>query len=228
VETGVLAEHAANARQGGTITMHKIISWLLMGCLLSAHVAMAAQLPSRAAQKGCAWEKLSDAALGLDAWVEQCDFSYRKIHIYAKGNALMQHFSDGGEDEKLIETFELKKNETPQDGIRRVFVEHTPDKTLAARCLVKPYQDPDPHASPAPAGVKRYTILPDAALKKELDAKNDPGDIPDPPCGDWGDAPDSIQYYETQAGARRVMFVRAGQDEPPIDEKTQRLLPLVH
>ena len=26
----------------------------------------------------------------------------------------------------------------------------------------------------------------------------------DPPCGDWGDAPDGIQYFEVQPGARSV------------------------
>jgi hypothetical protein len=136
----------------------------------------------------------------------------------------MSKFSDGGDAEALIDVFDLTANETPEAGIKRVFAAHTTDKTLVARCLLKPYKGED---GPAPKGVKRFTFLPDAALKKELDAKTDPGDIPDPPCGDWGDAPDSIQYFEAQpaSGARRVMFVRAGQDEPLFDEKTLRLLP---
>jgi len=37
--------------------------------------------------------------------------------------------------------------------------------------------------------------------------------------------PDSVQYYEAQDGARRIMIVRAGQDEPMFDEKTLRLTP---
>lgn len=177
--------------------------------------------PSRPAEKQCKWEKISDATLGLEANVQHCDFGFRKINLYAKGNVLLMHYSDGGEDEKLIETFVLKDKETPQQGIKRVFDEHTPDKALAARCLVKPYQGEDP----VPKGAKRYTVLPNAALKKELDAKQDPGDIPDPPCGEWGDMPDSVQYYEAQDGVGRIMIVRAGQDEPMFDEKTLRLLP---
>jgi hypothetical protein len=178
--------------------------------------------PSRAAQKNCAWEKISDAALGLEAWVQRCDFGFRKIDLYAKTNALMMHYSDGGEPEPLIEVFDLAANETPEKGIKRIFAEHTKDKTLVARCALKPYK-----GDPAPAGVKRFTFLPNAALQKELDKTNDPGDIPEPPCGDWGDAPDGIQYFEAQptSGAQRVMFVRAGQDEPLFDEKTLHLLP---
>ena len=192
--------------------------------LLLAQSAWAAN-PSRAAQKGCKWEKLSDATLGLEAWVQHCDFGYRKIDLFAKKNALMSKYSDGGEAEALIEVFDLSANETPEAGIKRIFAEHTQDKSLVARCELKPYK-----GDHAPAGVKRFTFLPNAALKKEWEAKTDPGDIPEPPCGDWGDAPDSIQYFEAQpaSGAQRVMFVRAGQDEPLFDEKTLRLLPAKH
>ena len=177
--------------------------------------------PSRAAQKDCKWEKINDAALGLDVWVQRCDFGFRKINIHAKDNALILHYSDGGEDEKLIETFALQAGEKPEAAIKRVFAEHTPDKDLLARCLVKPYKS----YGAVPKSAKRYTVLPNAALKKELDAKTDPGDIPEPPCGDWGDMPDSVQYYEAQEGAGRIMIVRAGQDEPLFDEKTLRLAP---
>jgi hypothetical protein len=201
----------------------KLLSFAAIALLL-AHSAWAGN-PSRAAQKGCAWEKLSDAKLRLEAWVQRCDFGYRKIDLFAKQNALMSRFSDGGDAEALIEVFDLSANERAEDGIKRIFAEHTKDKTLVARCVLKPYK-----GDPAPAGVKRFTFLPNAALKKELDAKNDPGDIPEPPCGDWGDAPDSIQYFEAQpaSGAQRVMFVRAGQDEPLFDEKTLHLLPAKH
>ena len=53
--------------------------------------------------------------------------------------------------------------------------------------------------------------------------KADPNEVGDPPCGEWGDAPDGIQYFEVQPGERRVLFVRVGQDEPLFDEKTLRL-----
>ena len=192
--------------------------------LLLMQSALAAN-PSRAAQKGCTWEKISDVTLGLEAWVQRCDFGYRKINLFAKKNALMSKYSDGGDAEALIEVFDLNANEKAEDGIKRIFAEHTPDKALVARCELKSYK-----GDHAPAGVKRFTFLPNAALKKEWEAKTDPGDIPEPPCGDWGDAPDSIQYFEAQpaTGAQRVMFVRAGQDEPLFDEKTLRLLPAVH
>ena len=194
---------------------------VLLGLLAVVNVAAANDKPSRKAEKGCKWEKISDATLGLDVWVQQCDFGYRKVTIAAKDNALVLHFSDGGEDEKLIETFPVQAGEKPDAAIKRVFDAHTTDKDLVARCLVKPYKS----EGPVPKGVKRYTVLPNAALEKEWKAKTDPGDIPEPPCGEWGDMPDSVQYYEAQGGADRIMIVRAGQDEPMFDEQTLRLSP---
>jgi len=176
--------------------------------------------PSRPPVKGCTWEKLSDATLRLEAWVQRCDFGFRKINLYAKQNALMIHWSDGGDDSALIEVFEQQAGEKVEAAVKRIFAERTVEKTLVSRCLLKPYK-----GDPYPAGVKRYTFLPNAALKKELDAKADPDEVPDPPCGDWGDAPDGIQYFETQNGASGILFVRVGQDEPLFDEKTLRLMP---
>src|SRR5690242_17926934 len=96
------------------MTMNRILTLLVL-TLAFANCAWAAKdAPSRPAQKGCKWEKLSEAALGVEAWVQQCDFGFRKIHMYAKQNVLLSHFSDGGEDEKLIETFELQANEKPE------------------------------------------------------------------------------------------------------------------
>ena len=77
-----------------------------------------------------------------------------------------------------------------------------------------------------PAGVKRYTFSPDAAYAKELEALADPDEIPDPPCGDWGEMPDGIQYFEVPAGdGQKLLFVRVGQDEPLFDEQTLQVLP---
>jgi len=202
--------------------MRTLTVFLLLGLLGTPHVALCKDAPSRQAEKGCKWEQINDAALGLEVWVQQCDFGFRKVTLSARANALAQHFSDGGEDEKLIETFPMQAGEKPEAAIKRVFDQHTTDQDLVARCLVKPYKS----EGPVPQGVKRYTVLPNAALAKEWKAKTDPGDIPEPPCGEWGDMPDSVQYYEVQAGANRIMIVRAGQDEPMFDDRTLRLLPL--
>ena len=178
--------------------------------------------PSRAAVKGCKWEKLTNADAGLDAWAQRCDFGFRKIDLYWKGNAIMIRYSDGGDPSALVEVLDLGAGESAEAGIKRIFAEHTADKTLVTQCVLAPYSAEKP-----PAGVKRYTFVPNAALKKQLDAKASPDEVPDPPCGDWGDAPDGIQYFEAQpaSGAHKVLFVRVGQDEPLFDEKTLRLLP---
>jgi hypothetical protein len=197
---------------------HKLLRLkaLLLFLVLAAASAFAADHPSRPPVKGCKWENLSDAALGLDAWVQRCDFGFRKVDLYTKGSSLYIHYSDGGAPDALVDVLPLLAGETAKEGIKRIFLSHTPSK-IAKRCVLAPYP------GDKRAGAARYTFLPNAVYKKELGAKADPNEVGDPPCGDCGDAPDGIQYFETQPGARRVLFVRAGQDEPLFDEKTLRL-----
>ncbi|HLX08929.1 MAG TPA: hypothetical protein VKY89_13835 [Thermoanaerobaculia bacterium] len=177
--------------------------------------------PSRKAGRGCAWEKLADAKLGLAAWVQRCDYGFRKIDFLIVKRSLAVRFSDGGGPDPLVDVFDLEPGEAPAAGIQRLFKART-DPKLAARCVLAPYR-----GSKAPAGVQRFTFVPNAAYLKQLAAKADPNEVGDPPCGDWGDAPDGIQYFEAQpaSGARKVLFVRVGQDEPLFDEQTLRLLP---
>jgi hypothetical protein len=189
---------------------------LLLLAMLTASSAVAADHPSRPPVKGCKWERLSNAALGLEAWVQRCDFGFRKIDLYTKGSSLYIHYSDGGAPDPLIDVLPLLPGETAEAGIKRIFASHTPAK-LAKRCVLAPY------GGEKRPGATRYTFAPNAAYQKELDAKADPNEVGDPPCGDWGDAPDGIQYFEVQPGARKVLFVRVGQDEPLFDEKTLRL-----
>jgi len=178
---------------------------------------MADDHPSRPPVKGCKWEKLSNSKLGLEAWVQRCDFGFRKIDLFAKDASLFIRYSDGGKPDPLIDVLPLLQDETPEAGIKRIFAAHT-DKALAKRCVLAPYRgDSRP-------GAKRYTFIPDAAYEKELARNRNSNEVGDPPCGDWGDAPDGIQYFEVHPGARKVLFVRVGQDEPLFDEKTLRVI----
>ena len=197
---------------------------VLVSLVLAASPAHAQKAvgPSRPPVKGCAWERVSDRALGLEAWVQRCDFGFRKIDFVFEKSSLAVRYSDGGgRPDPVVDVLDLKPGEAAEAGIRRLFTERT-SKDLAARCVLDPYRD-----GKLPAGVKRFTFVPDRAFQRELDRKADPNEVPDPPCGDWGTAPDGIQYFEAQSGsgARRVLFVRVGQDEPLFDEKTLRLLP---
>jgi len=195
---------------------------LALSCVLVAAGARAAgnDRPSRAPVKGCAWEKLADAALGLAVWVQRCDYGFRKIDFLIAGNSLAIRYSDGGPPEPVIDVLDLLPGETPTAGIKRVFAAHT-ESSLAARCRLTEYRRKKP-----PPGVKRYTFVPRPAYQKEVDAKSSPDEVGDPPCGDWGDAPDGIQYFETRAAdhARKFLFVRVGQDEPLFDEKTLHVI----
>ncbi len=195
----------------------------LIALLLALPSLAAPPKPSRPASKGCAWEKVSDEKVGLAAWVERCDYGFRKIDFFPKGRSLFMRYSDGGEPEPVVDVFDLKPGEAPEAGMRRVFDEHT-DKKLAARCVLAPLP-PDRGWTKPRAGVARYTFVPDAPYAKEVAAMSSPDEVGEPPCGEWGDAPDGIQYFEAQRGARRILFVRVGQDEPLFDEKTLRALP---
>jgi hypothetical protein len=183
--------------------------------------------PSRPAEKGCAWEKFSDAKFGLDAWLQRCDFGKRKIDFVVRDHALAQRYSDSGDaaPELVIAVFDLLPAETPEHGIQRLFAART-EKKLVAQCVLTAYPGSSKGlGGVTPPGVQRYTFQPNAALKKALKAKADPNDVPEAACGAWGDDPDGVQYFEAQpaSGVQKVMFVRLGQDEPLFDEATLRL-----
>jgi hypothetical protein len=189
--------------------------------MLLAASAIAADHPSRAADKGCAWRKVSDPKLGLEVWVERCTYSAKQtIDFVAGDHALVMRDSDGREPLTVIRMFDLQPGETAEQGLRRIYAAQT-EKKVAKRCVLVPYK---PAAKRA--GVKRYDFVPDKAYQKQLDAVKDDG-VPDPPCGDLGTQPDSVQYFEVQpsSGSRKVMLVDAGQDAPLFDEETLRLLP---
>ncbi|MBB6407471.1 hypothetical protein [Mesorhizobium sangaii] len=193
----------------------------LFACVMVSAVARADEpAPSRPPIDKCVWEKLTDKTVGLAAWVQRCDFGFRQIHFEFAGNALAIKYSDGGAADPLVELYDIKPGETAEAALQRLFLEKT-EKAVSARCVLAPYTP----AGTAPS-VKRYTFSPDAAYAKELEAKADPHEIPDPPCGDWGEMPDGIQYFEVPKGAaRKLLFVRIGQDEPLFDEQTLLVLP---
>ncbi|MBV9492983.1 MAG: hypothetical protein JOZ54_01970 [Acidobacteria bacterium] len=195
------------------------LAWIACG-LLFATTAIAADGPSRHADPQCVWQKLSDGDLGLEAWVERCNYADRKIDFVAKDHALLQRYSDSPEADPVIRLFDLLPGETPEAGLRRIFAAGT-EKKVAQRCVLAPYK---PAAKRA--GVKRYEFVPDKAYAKELAAVQNDG-VPDPPCGELGTQPDSVQYFEVQhaTGSRRVMLVLVGQDVPLFDDETLRLLP---
>ena len=191
----------------------------LLAALLLPLAALAADAPSRPAEKGCRWERRSDAELGLAAWVQRCDFGFRKIDFVAQEGSLAIRFSDGGAPDPVVDVFALRAGEKPAAGIARVFAERT-EKAVAARCAIAPWKE-----GTARPGVSRFTFVPDAAYAKELARTARPDEVGDPPCGPFGAGPDGLQYFEAHEGASRVLFVRYGQEAPLFDEQTLRLLP---
>lgn len=201
---------------------------LVLGALLATGLGLSALPalaqtgePSRPAQDQCAWEQVADAQIGLGAWVQKCDFGFRQIELFFDNGALAIQYSDGGQPDPVVEVMDMLPDETGEAALRRVFADHT-DPAIAARCVLTPATLIAP-----PAGVERYTFVPDAAYQAGLDAKAVPDEVPEPACGDYGDWPDGIQYFELQpaANAQRLLFVRVGQEAPLFDEQTLQLLP---
>jgi hypothetical protein len=196
------------------------LGWAATLLVLAVPANALAPKPSRSAVKDCVWQRFSNPQLGLEAWVQHCDFGARKIDFRVQNQALFVHYSDGNFEQPVIHVFDLKPGETVEAGIHRIWAQHT-DARVAARCVIERYTE-----GKTPSGVVRYTFVPDKAYQKQLDARHEDG-VPDPPCGDWGTAPDGIQYFEAQpaSGARRFLFVECGQDEPLFDDATLHLLP---
>jgi len=167
--------------------------------------------PSRPPEHGCKWEQLVDKNLGFEVAVQRCDYGFRKIDFFIKGNQLFVRYSDGGAPDPVIDVFDLQPKETAEAGLRRIFAAHT-GKKVASGCKLVPYAEEKPRVD-----VKRYTFVP------KILPKSNPDEVGDPQCGEYGDAPDGIQYFEVQPGARKVLFVRVGQDVPLFDEQTLRL-----
>lgn len=170
--------------------------------------------------EGCAWEKRTDLLIGLGAWVQRCDFGFRQIDLFFDNGSLAINYSDGGEPDPLVYVLDLLPNESPAIALRRLFDAGT-EPAIAARCELAPFT-----LIPAPAGAERFTFVPDATYQGDLDAAANPDEVGEPPCGEWGIAPDVIQYFEGQRDAPRLLFVRAGQDTPLFDEQTLQILPL--
>ena len=53
--------------------------WLACFGAAALMISVAHAKPSRVPVKGCTWEHAADAQIGLDAWVQRCDFGDRKI-----------------------------------------------------------------------------------------------------------------------------------------------------
>lgn len=188
---------------------------------VTAHAASPGA-PSRKPVDKCAWEKLSDAKLGLAAWVQRCDYGFRRIDFVVRGDALAIRYSDGGgTPDPVVDVLALEPGETPEAGVKRIFAART-DAAVAKRCTIAPWK-----RGRTPAGIARFTFVPDKAYAKELKKTQSPDEVGEPPCGPYGESPDGIQYFETQpkSGAAKVLFVRVGQDEPLFDEQTLQLLP---
>ncbi len=192
-----------------------VTALVLAAAAIPPAMAQSSAEPSRPAIDGCAWERLADAKVGLSAWVQRCDFDGRKFELKFQDNSVVLTSTDFPEANPVITVLDLGDGETAEQGLRRIYEEHT-DAAVAARCVAAPYT-----LTTAPKGIERFGFVPDATYQAELDKVITDG-IPDPACGEWGDQPDGIAYFEIQpeSKARKILYVQVGQDEPLFDEDT--------
>ncbi|MDB5531363.1 MAG: hypothetical protein JWR51_4466 [Devosia sp.] len=192
----------------------------LSGLAISPAVARSAE-PSRPATEGCSWERLSDAKVGLSAWVQRCDFGNYKTEFRFDQANVVQYSSNGPDPSIAIEVLDLNEGETAQQAMRRIFDAHT-DAETAIRCVIAPYTSME-----SPVGIERYDFVADAEYAAEPIVDEDPNEAGSPLCGDWGAMPLGTQYFEIQpqSSTRKILFVRIGEYQPPFDEQTLQLLP---
>ena len=120
-----------------------------------------------------------------------------------------------------MEVFARQPGETAEGAARRIFAEKT-EPAVGARCVLAPAVS----TPPLPAGVQRFGFVPDAAYRRALDAKADPDEVPEPACGDWGDMPDGLQYFEAPRGdVPSLLFVRLREGDGLVAAQTVQLNP---
>jgi hypothetical protein len=195
--------------------------FILAGVLLMGGSAMAeSDAPARAPLKECKWTHLSSETVGLAVWVQECDFGFRKLDFVFQETSLAVRYSDTNKPDPVIDVIDLLPYETVETGLRRIFFSRTA-KSIARRCALREH----PAAKPA-NGAKHYTFVPNAEYRMALKAKAKRDEIPEPPCGEWGEGPDGVQYFAVwpQSNVRKVLFVREGQDEPLFDAQSLQLI----
>lgn len=200
--------------------MHRSILAALSALALGAP-AFAAELPAKPVRKAfdhCRWHPEVDARVGLAAWAMTCVYDDHTIELRLHDDALWEHYSDADREQSLVEVIPLEAGEDDRKAITRHFLAHT-DPKLAARCVLAPSPEKTRRK-----GVSRYTFVPDAAYAKEVKKNTRPDEVGDPPCGDFGESPDGIAYYEAHAGRGAVLYVVIGQDDPLFDQDTLTLL----
>src|SRR3954449_637155 len=134
--------------------------------LLLLFATSTAGAPSRPPEKGCAWERFSNASVGLEAWVQRCDYGFRKIDFVAQGHSLAIRYSDGGAPENVIDVIDRLPGESGEAAVRRIFAAHT-DKTLVAKCVARPFQ-----GMTARKDVKRFALRENGCARSSMGASS--------------------------------------------------------
>ncbi len=200
-----------------------LVVFLLMGTL--THTLAEEREPpkfeaSRPSEKGCRWRKLHSAESGFSIVHQECDFNFRRIGFSIEGNAVLQNYSDG-DSEKLIELWDKKKSESPQEVLKRLFISNL-SPYERQHCIVQRADPVTVLQSPFKNLQKSaWVIAPDEEYRREIEKVTPEGEMPAESCGTYGLPVDSRAYFEFHSySENRFAWVIAGQDSLLFDEQS--------
>jgi hypothetical protein len=159
--------------------------------------------------QNCKWSWKTGKGIGL--WAEDCKFESGSFVVtYDAGKDAFMLGADGSDAYAVVRQFYKKAEEGPDallpDFKAKGLIPNDDECRFAPSDVVKPF-----------GAWQIFEILPTGKRKETFDAA--PSDeIPEPPCGQIGEAVDSLAYFMIdQRHPDRVLYLDLGQDTPLFD-----------
>jgi len=179
---------------------------------------------SRAPYQGCSWQPFVSRPAGIALLVQDCAegrgwvFTADAGAVYQSGRTPPGSASIGPV-KKIIEIATKPAAQDVTAAITDRFVRTLPQPAQRSGCVVQPT-----NRMQLGPGKLAFVIAPNAGYAPEAEAMQRAGPGARP-CGDYGLA-DPVWYFEYHPGESqtRYLFVVVGQDAPPFDEQSIRLL----
>ena len=189
---------------------------LLAASALASAPAAPAAPSGDAPEPGCVWKRLSAAKIGVELRYQKCDFGWRQITFKASVKKAtvfrVTHDPKKKKDsfDAVVAIFDKPADEKLEDAVRRVGLAGQ-SWSKKRHCEARPRK-----LAFIGRGKSAWVLQPDEDYAAHL--KRQAGDdIPEPPCGEMGDLPDGLSYFEFHDDEpRRFAFVFYGQDEHPL------------
>lgn len=171
--------------------------------------------PARAAADGCEWASFEAKALGVSLLYEKCQTE--RYRYAEEGSAVVVRRLADGAQWPIVEVFTKREMQPVEGAIREQFISALSDKERLG-CVVAPSRQITVD------GLRTLEIVPGPQYAAEVARLREKEPVA--VCGDYGDAL-SLRFflYQPEATKTRFAFVHAGQERPPFDETSVRMLP---